>query len=253
MGIKAHIVMPEDAPPVKIAAVRGYGGAVEFCKPTLQSREEAGRKRQEATGAFFVPPYDHPDMIAGHGTMALEVLELQQSNASAFIVPIGGGGLISGIAIAAKALKPHIRIIGVEPEMANDAYRSKKAGELLKNETPPKTIADGLKTNLGAHTWPVVRDLVDEIITVSEAEIASALRIIMERAKQVVEPSAAVGLAAALSPAFPAAYRGAPTIAPSLGSGKDGIVVIVLSGGNLDLDRLPEILAAGNVNEKRTD
>ncbi|MBI3203295.1 MAG: pyridoxal-phosphate dependent enzyme [Myxococcales bacterium] len=223
-GIPAHVVMPTTSPRVKRDAVVGYGGRVIPCEPTLAARERVAREVAEDTGAVMIPPYDHPDVIAGQGTVALEVLE-QIPEVEAIVAPIGGGGLISGIALAAKAQAPGISVFGAEPSGADDAARSKAARELLPQHDP-KTIADGLLAGLGRHTWPVVRDHVDRIITVSDDEIVAAMRLVFERMKLVIEPSGAVSVAAVLSDAF----RSMPGL---------GRVAVVLSGGNVDLSELP--------------
>jgi threonine dehydratase/serine racemase len=220
-GIAAHVVMPCNAPAVKRRAVEGYGARVVESEPDLEAREAAAARVQAETGASFIPPYDHPDVIAGQGTVALEMLA-QTPRLDAIVVPVGGGGLLSGVCIAAKALEPGIRIVAAEPLGADDAARSKAAGRWMP-QTAPKTIADGLLTSLGVLTWPVVRDLVDEVVTVTEEEIVRAMRLSWERAKQLIEPSAAVALAVAMGPALANAGR----------------VGVVLSGGNVDLERLP--------------
>ena len=219
-GIPAYIVMPSDAPPVKRAAVEGYGGQVHPCEPTLAARESTAEGLRQATGATLIPPYDHPDVIAGQGTAGLELFDAVP-NLDAIIVPVGGGGLLSGVTLAMRELNPKIRIFAAEPEDADDAFRSKEAGIFIP-QTGTRTIADGLRTSLGCYTWPVVRDLVESVLTVSEADIVSAMHIIWERMKLVVEPSAATGLAVALSVDF---------------KELEGIerVGIMLTGGNLDL------------------
>jgi threonine dehydratase/serine racemase len=224
-GIAAHIVMPTNAPAVKRAAVEGYGGIVYPCAPTVAAREAEANRVVAETGGTLIPPYDHADVIAGQGTVALEFLE-QEPDLAAIVVPIGGGGLISGIAIAAKSIKPSIRIVAAEPANADDAARSKAAGS-IQPIAPTTTIADGLRTSLGALTFPVVRDLVDEVATVSEEEIVAAMRLVFERAKLVIEPSAAVGVAVALA--------GRSTALRDIA----GPVGVVLCGGNVDLDALP--------------
>jgi len=223
-GIPAHVVMPSNSTPVKKRAVEGYGGRVIECPPTLEARETAAAAVIAETGATFIPPYDHPDVIAGQGTTALELLE-QVDNLDAIVAPVGGGGLISGIALAGRGLRPALRIFAAEPKGADDAARSRAAGKLIP-QTSPQTIADGLLTSLGELTWPVIRDLVERVITVREDEIVTAMRLLWERAKLVVEPSGAVPLAALLSDEF----RGLTGLA-RLG--------VVLSGGNANLDRLP--------------
>jgi threonine dehydratase/serine racemase len=223
-GIPAHIVMPRNASPVKRRAVEEYGGRVVECEPTLAARETVAAAVQAETGATLVPPYDHPDVIAGQGTVALELLE-QVRGLDAVIAPVGGGGLVSGTCIAGKGQRPSLRIFAAEPAGADDAARSKALGRLLL-QTGPQTIADGLLTSLGELTWPVIRDQVERVILVREEEIVTALRLVWERAKLVIEPSAAVAVAAALTDEF---------------RSLDGMkkIGIVLSGGNANLDRLP--------------
>ena len=223
-GIPAYIVMPTSAPAPKRAAVAGYGGRITFCEPTLAARETAAAAVQESTGATLLHPYDHPDVIAGQGTVALELLE-DFPEIDAIVAPVGGGGLVSGIALAVRELEPEVRVIAGEPAGADDAFRSKAAGELIP-QAGPDTIADGLLTSLGRLTWPVVRDVVERIVVVDDDAIRAAMRLLWERAKLVVEPSGAVPLAAVLSPEFEA-LEGIDTVA------------VVLSGGNVDLDRLP--------------
>ena len=223
-GVAAHIVMPSDALAVKRRAVEGYGGRVIECEPTLAARDATAEAVIAETGATFIHPYDHPDIIAGQGTSALELLD-QVPKLDAIVVPVGGGGLISGTCVAAKGIDPGIRIFAAEPLGADDAARSKAAGKLIP-QTGPDTIADGLLTSLGELTWPIIRDHVERVVTVSEEEIVAAMRLAWERAKLLIEPSAAVAVAAVLSDTFRAI---------------EGIdrVGVVLSGGNVDLDRLP--------------
>jgi threonine dehydratase/serine racemase len=223
-GIPAHIVMPRNASPVKRRAVVEYGGRVVECEPTLAARETTAAAVLAETGATLIPPYNHPDVIAGQGTAALELLE-QVSGLDALIAPVGGGGLVAGLTIAAAALAPSVRVFAAEPAGADDAARSKVAGTLIP-QTGPRTIADGLLTSLGDLTWPVIRDRVEKVIRVTEEEIVSAMRLAWERAKLLIEPSAAVAVAAVLSSEFKAL---------------DGLnrVGVVLSGGNVNLDDLP--------------
>jgi len=221
-GIPAYIVMPENAPAVKKAAVAGYGGQITFCKPTLEARETTTAKVVEQTGATVVHPYNDYRVIAGQGTAALELLE-EIPDLDVIIAPVGGGGLLSGTAIAAKGLSPNIRIIAAEPEMADDAFRSLQAGQIIPSENP-KTIADGLLTSLGDKTFPIIRKHVEQIVTVSESAILSAMRFIWERPKLVIEPSAAV----------PVALLWERKI--DLGRLRVGVI---LSGGNVDLEKLP--------------
>jgi threonine dehydratase/serine racemase len=223
-GIPAHVVMPRTASPVKRRAVEGYGGRVVVCEPTLEARETTAAAVQAETGATMVPPYNHPDVIAGQGTAALELLE-QVEALDAIIAPVGGGGLLAGTALAAVELAPSVRVFAAEPAGADDAARSKAAGQLIP-QTGPRTIADGLLTSLGDLTWPVLRDRVEKVVTVSEEEIIAAMRLAWERAKLLIEPSSAVAVAAALSAEFRA---------------QDGLrrVGVILSGGNVNLDALP--------------
>jgi len=219
-GISAHVVMPAGSARVKKTAVIGYGAEVIECRPTLDDRERTAAEVVSRTGGTIIPPFDHPHVIAGQGTMALELLE-QAPGLEAIVVPIGGGGMISGVAIAAKSVAPHVRIYGVEPAMAADAAAGKRLGSLQPASNAP-TIADGLRTSLGVLTFPVVHALVDDIFTVEEEAIASAMRLVWERMKILVEPSAAVGVAAVLA---------SPPRERRIG--------IIFSGGNVDLDALP--------------
>jgi threonine dehydratase len=222
--IPAHIVMPRNASPVKRRAVEGYGGRVIDCEPTLSARETTAVAVLAETDATLIPPYNHPDVIAGQGTAALELLE-QVTDLEALVAPVGGGGLVAGLCIAAEGLASHVRVFAAEPAGADDAARSKAAGTLIP-QTGPRTIADGLLTSLGDMTWPVIRDRVERVVTVTEEEIVRAMRLAWERAKLLIEPSAAVAVAAVLSPEF---------------QRLEGLqrVGIVLSGGNVNLDALP--------------
>jgi threonine dehydratase/serine racemase len=217
-GIPAYIVMPRTAPLVKKHAVEGYGGIVKECEPNLAAREAAAAEIVARTGGTLIPPFDHPDVIAGQGTAALELLE-EMPDLDAIITPVGGGGLLSGCAIAARGTNPAIRSFGAEPFGADDAARSFAAKKFIP-QTAPNTIADGLLTSLGELTWPIIRDHAAGIITVTDDEIRAAMRVIWERMKLIVEPSGAVGLAAALQQ--PVGRR----------------IGIVLSGGNVNLDKL---------------
>jgi threonine dehydratase/serine racemase len=223
-GIPAHIVMPSTASVVKKRAVEGYGGRVVTCEPTLPARESTANAVLAETGGTMVPPYDHPHVIAGQGTAALELIE-QVDGLDAILAPIGGGGLITGTCIVAKAVSPSPRVFGVEPAGADDAARSKSAGKLLP-QTGPNTIADGLLTSLGELTWPAVRDDVEQVLTVTDEEIIAAMRLFWERTKLIIEPSSATVVAAVLSDAF---------------RKLEGIrrVGLILSGGNVNLDALP--------------
>ena len=223
-GIPAWVVMPKDAAAPKLCAVEEYGGRAVLCEPSLEARDATARRVVAETRGVLIPPFDHPDVIAGQGTVALELLE-QVPDLDAIVAPVGGGGLVSGIALAARELAPRVRVVAAEPLAADDAARSKALGRMLPQQAP-RTLADGLLTSLGALTWPVIRDCVERVVTVDEDEIVRAMRLLWERAKLLVEPSAAVAFAAVLSGEF---------------RGLSGVerVGVVLSGGNLDLDRLP--------------
>ncbi len=217
-GIPAYIVMPSSAPEVKRRAVEGYGAQVTTCRPVLADREATAARIQEETGATLVHPYDQADVIAGQGTVALELLE-QAPGLDAVVTPVGGGGLLSGVALACRELAPSLRVFAGEPTGADDAFRSKAAGRRIL-QTGPQTIADGLLTSLGSLTWPVVRDLVEEVVLVTDDEIRASQRLVYERMKLVLEPSAAVPLAAVLTEDF----RARPGLER---------VGIVFSGGNV--------------------
>lgn len=221
-GIPSYIVMPENTAQAKRAAVRRYGAEITYCAATLAAREQAARELVQATGAAFVHPYDNLMVMAGQGTVAAEFLT-QVPELDALVCPVGGGGLLSGTAVAARALKPRIRVFGAEPAGADDAARSFHSGT-LQPSVDPHTIADGLRGALAPRTFAEIRRGVDDILTVSEAAIIDAMRELWEVLKIIVEPSGAVPYAA---------VRAAP--APF----KAQRVGIVLSGGNLDLDQLP--------------
>lgn len=223
-GIEAHIVMPKNSSAVKVRAVEGYGAAIYLCEPSTSAREGTAAEVAARTGATLIPPYNHPDIIAGQGTAALELLE-ERPDLDAIIAPVGGGGLMSGTCIASRGLKPDIRIIGAEPRGADDAARSLAAGKLIP-QTAPDTIADGLLTSLGELTWAILRDHVERIITVSDEQIITAMRLVWERMKIIVEPSAATAVAVTLSDEF-RALKGLEAVG------------VILSGGNVDLDKLP--------------
>jgi len=221
-GRPATIVMPRTAPEVKKAAVAGYGARIVFCEPTLAAREEALAEVVAATGAHVVHPYDDDRVIAGQGTAALELLT-DVPDLDVVMTPVGGGGLLSGTSIAVAALAPGTRTIGAEPEMADDAARSFAAGRIIPSVNP-RTIADGLLTSLSPRTFVLIRRNVERIVTVSEAAIVAAMKFVWERAKIVIEPSAAVPVGALWERRFDAA----------------GLRVgIILSGGNVDLEKLP--------------
>ncbi|CAM6039019.1 unnamed protein product [Sphagnum compactum] len=221
-GIKAHIVVPRNVPACKLENVKRYGGQITLCEPSLEARQKEAARIQQSTGAVLVHSSNDPDIISGQGTVALEFLE-QVPLLDAIIVPISGGGLISGIALAAKAIKPEIIIIAAEPSGADDAAQSKAAGRIVTLKQP-KTIADGLRASLGNFTWPVIRDLVSAVITVDDDEILEAMKLCHEVLKMTVEPSGAIGLAVVLSDKFKNEVR---TNLENIG--------IVLSGGNAGL------------------
>ncbi|HKB02782.1 MAG TPA: pyridoxal-phosphate dependent enzyme [Gemmataceae bacterium] len=221
-GVPAYIVMPHTAPAVKRAAVEAYGGRMTFCEPDQASREAAAAEVVRTTGATLVHPYNDERVIAGQGTAALELLA-DVPELDAVLTPVGGGGLLSGTAIAVRGLRPAARVIGCEPALADDAAQSLRENRIVPAR-PPVTIADGLRTALGDKTFPIIKELVEQIALAEEAEIVSAMRLVLERMKIVVEPSAAVPLAVLLNrPLDLAGVR----------------VGIILSGGNVDVTRLP--------------
>ncbi|MBK7448677.1 MAG: pyridoxal-phosphate dependent enzyme [Anaerolineales bacterium] len=221
-GIPAYIVMPSNAPQVKKNAVAGYGGQITFCEPTLEARESTMEGIRLRTGASVVHPYDNERVMAGQGTAALELLE-EVPDLDVILVPVGGGGLLSGTSIAATETKKGIRVIAAEPEMADDAFRSMQAGKIIPSQNP-KTIADGLLTSLGVLTYPVIKERVEQVVTVSEAGIVDSMKFIWERAKIVIEPSAATVIAVLWERKI------------DLSGLKVGVI---LSGGNVDLEKLP--------------
>ncbi|MEE9612202.1 MAG: pyridoxal-phosphate dependent enzyme, partial [Desulfatiglandales bacterium] len=191
-GIKAHVVMPENAPDIKRNAVADYGAEITICKPTLDAREKGLAEVVDLTGATFIHPYNDHRVISGQGTAALELCE-EIPDLDIVMTPVGGGGLLGGTAIAVSAISPNTQVIAAEPERADDAYRSFRGGRIIPVNNPD-TIADGLRTSLGDLTFPIIRKYVKEIVTVSEEEIIQAMRCIWERMKIIVEPSAAVPL-----------------------------------------------------------
>lgn len=226
---QAHIVMPSDAPVCKRKAVEGYGAQITTCEPNSASRVAMAAKVEEETpNSAQIPSYNHPDVMAGQGTTALELLD-QVENLDALIIPVGGGGLLSGMCIGAKGRNPNIKIYAAEPKEADDCARSFAAKTRIPLDGPPSTIADGLKTSLGTYTWPIIRDSVEAVITVDEKEIVAATRLVYERMKLVIEPSAGVPTAVALGEEF-------RKIADEQGLKRVGVV---LCGGNQDLDALP--------------
>jgi len=227
LGVAAVVVMPLDAPVIKREATEGYGARVVLYDPAERSREEIARALQQEHGYTLIPPFDHYDVLAGQGTAALELCDQAAGPLDMLLVPCGGGGLLSGCAIAAKGRTPGCRVVGVEPELADDATRSYYSGTLQTVKNPP-TIADGTRTpSLGRITFPLVRSFVDAMATVSEDSIMEAVRLLFYRLKLVVEPSGVLGLAALMT----------GKVLPQ------GRVGVILSGGNVDGPTMRRILA----------
>lgn len=225
LNVKATIVMPTDAPRAKLESTMAYGPKIVFHDRQRENREEVAHRIADESGATILPSYDHPWIIAGQGTVALDMLE-QLPELDAIAVPLGGGGLLSGTLIAAKALRPEIRVFGVEPELANDWYLSLQRNERVQI-APSNTIADGLRTPMpGRITFPIVQSMAEGIVLVSEEEIRATIRFLLTRMKMLVEPSGAVAAAAVLHKKLPGAIR-------SLG--------VIVSGGNMDLEMLAGI------------
>jgi threonine dehydratase len=223
LGVPATVVMPENAVAAKVAATRRFGAEVVFAGTDSETRRTRAEELAETRGAALVPPYDHAEIIAGQGTLGLEILE-QAPDVRTVFVPIGGGGLVSGVALAIKALRPDVRIVGVEPEGAADAAASRQAGHIVALDHTD-TIADGLRAlKVGALPFEAIRDWVDDVATVSDAAILDAARLLLRRVHVVAEPSGAVALAAALAVAG------------------EGCAVAVISGGNIDADLLRSLL-----------
>lgn len=228
LGVRATIVMPMDAPAAKLDATRGYGGEVVLYDRYAEPPDAAVARVAAQRGGTFIPPFDHPHVMAGQGTVAKELIE-EAGALDLLLVPTGGGGLLSGCAVAARGLSPDCRIVGIEPEAGNDAQQSLQQGAIVRIE-PPKTIADGAQSrSLGALTFPVLRRLVDGIETVSDAELVEAMRFLASRLKLVAEPTGCLALAAALSGRID--LRGKR-------------VGVVITGGNVDLDRFAALVRA---------
>lgn len=227
LGIPATIVMPHDAPAAKVAATRGYGGNVVIYDRYKDDREQIGRDLAEKHGFTLIPPYDHPDVIAGQGTAAKELFE-EVGELDALFMPLGGGGLLSGSALAARALSPRCKVFGVEPEAGNDAQQSFRSGAIVHIDTP-KTIADGAQTqHLGHYTFAIIRRDVDDILTASDAELVDCMRFAAERMKLVVEPTGCLGFAA---------------VRQQKERLKSQRVGVILSGGNVDIQRFCSLIA----------
>ncbi len=228
LGMRAVIVMPKDAPAIKVEATRGYGGEVVFYDRYTEDREAIGRRLAEQHGLTLIPPYDHPHVMAGQGTAAKELIE-ETGPLDLLLVCLGGGGLLSGCATAARALSPACRIIGVEPEAGNDGQQSLRRGEIVHIDTPA-TIADGAQTqHLGHYTFAVIRELVDDIATVSDADLVDTMRFFAGRMKIVVEPTGCLAAAAALQQRVD--VRGKR-------------VGVIVSGGNVDLQHFARLVQA---------
>lgn len=227
LGMPAAIVMPLDAPPLKIEATRGYGAEVILYDRYSQDREQIGRAIATERGMTLVPPYDHAHVMAGQGTAALEIIA-EVGPLDALVVCVGGGGLISGCAVAAKHLLPDCRVIGVEPEAGNDVQQSLRAGRIVHIDVP-RTIADGAQTqHAGQLTFPVMQALVDDVVTVSDAQLVATMRFFAERMKLVVEPTGCLAAAAVLEAGLAVAGKR---------------VGVMLSGGNIDMTRFAQLLA----------
>ncbi|MRX63618.1 pyridoxal-phosphate dependent enzyme [Maribacter luteus] len=222
LGVKAYIVMPSSAPRVKKEAVKEYGGYIIECAPTLQARQAMAKKIEDEKGATFIHPSNDLDVIAGQGTACMELLQ-EHPDFDIVVVPVGGGGLIAGTALAAHYFGDDCTVIGAEPFEVDDAYRSLKSGKIESNDTT-NTIADGLKTELGDNTFPLIQKYVEGIVRVGEDEIIAAMKLVWERMKIIIEPSSAV--------AFAAVLREKELF-------KNKKVGIIISGGNVDLKNLP--------------
>lgn len=226
LGMPAVIIMPKDAPAVKVAATRGYGGEVVLYDRYTEDREAIGRRLAEERGLTLIPPYDHPHVMAGQGTCVKELIE-EVGALDVLLVPLGGGGLLSGCATAAKAMAPNCTVIGVEPEAGNDGQRSFRSGQIVHIDTP-NTIADGAQTqHLGTHTFPVLQQRVDDILTASDAELVEAMKFFAGRMKMLVEPTGCLGAAVAFGKQLD--LRGKR-------------IGVVISGGNIDLLRFATLI-----------
>ncbi len=220
--IPAYIIMPENAPRIKINAVQSYGGKIVFCKPTLAERERTCNEIMEQTGAVLIHPYNNYDIIAGQASCAAEIIE-DVPNADYIISPVGGGGLLSGSCLSAHYFGEGIQVLGAEPKGADDAYRSLR-DKIIYPSVNPNTIADGLLTSLGDKTYPIIAEFCAGILTVNEESIIKCMRLIWERMKIIIEPSSAVTLA---------------VVSENQRRFQNKNVALILSGGNVDLDRLP--------------
>lgn len=226
LGIPATIIMPNDAPAAKVAATKGYGGNVVIYDRYTEDREKIGRDLAQERGMTLIPPYDHPDVIAGQGTAALELFQ-EVGALDAFFVPMGGGGLLAGSALATRALSPACKLYGVEPEAGNDGQQSFRSGTIVHIDTP-RTIADGAQTqHVGNYTFPIIRRDVDDVLTVTDAQLVECMGFAASRMKLVIEPTGCLGFAAAwqMAPAF-----------------KGKRIGVLISGGNVDIARFCQLL-----------
>ena len=223
-GITSYIVMPNNVPDVKLDAVKGYGANITLCEPTLEARKKTLDEIAKKTGAQVVHPFNNPNVIAGQGTAALEMIE-DLGTLDAIIAPIGGGGLMSGTCIATRNLLPEAKLFGAEPAGADDAYHSLKQGKIIP-QTNPDTICDGLLTSLGEYTWNILKDHLEAIYTVTDDEVINAMRLVWERMKIIIEPSSATAVAVVLKSEFKA-LKGLEKVG------------IILTGGNVELSKLP--------------
>jgi threonine dehydratase len=227
LGVATTILMPADAPAMKVAATAGYGGTIVTFDRYKDDRDALARRMAEDQGLTLIPPYDHPDVIAGQGTAAKELFE-EVGPLDMLLVCLGGGGLLGGSALSARALSPGCTVVGVEPEAGNDGQQSKRRGAIVKIPTP-RSIADGaLTTHLGDLTFPLIRDLVADIVTVSDAMLVETMRFFAERMKLIVEPTGCLAASAALQGVVPC---------------RDMRVGVIVSGGNVDLERFAALLA----------
>jgi len=229
LNLPAHIVMPSNSPDCKVSAVKSYGANVIFCEPNDEARTSTSERIAKENSGLIIHPNQDPMVIAGQASIAIELVE--QLNALKFkpdavLVPVGGGGMIAGMAMFLKNFDKNIKVIALEPEMANDCALSKKAGKLIPNAVYPKTVADGVRTSIGDNSWPIIRDFVDDVFEISDVEIIEGWRLGMERLKVLLEPTAGLGVAAVTSKRFREKYSELKNVA------------VVLCGGNVDIKKI---------------
>ncbi|XP_071790285.1 serine racemase-like [Asterias amurensis] len=224
LGVEAYVVMPENSPRCKQDAVKEYGAEVILCESTEEGRIAAKDVVVKERGAVYASSSQHHDIMAGQGTMCTELLQQTDNKLDAIVVPVGGGGMLSGVIIAAKTLCPGIKVFAAEPELANDCYRSFVAKEHVRQDCYPTTVADGLRISMGDVAWPIIRDLVDDVITVTDDEIKEGTRLVWKNMKLCIEPSAGVGVAAVMSENFKSKYGDLKNVG------------VILCGGNYDID-----------------